>query len=723
MTVPDFHAVLDLDTERYAEYCPRVKRKGFRAEPFCLDPVSGADLIGRTAEKDRLIFELASNPGLILLHGDRGIGKTSLLRCLPELNTGHEFPVEYDAGKNLGFWDGIGEPLEKHVGISRDKMALNFSVTPPASPAQMPVFGIGSSVQHFQTPGEQARYGELCSKLTKLRRPVCVRIRDAYKLPGIDQRWLLQLPSDTGKVYVVLEAPDTYVEKLIAEVLREARRVLVGPLGRDAMLQVVARGGNWLTQENIDRVVASAAGNPYYLQSICYVLWHRWTASDYVSVGRTLENLGADTDIAGRLEIIHHEILDSIAQGTDLFRLIQAAAFAPVEFNEMVLRRLSGLDGTPFARALRQVRLRGILSSEARNSDRLRFYHPFFRDYVREQAPMDEHELNERRAKLIGEARDPETVQSMLAAHIDDEGLLMKLADNVSDASVLNELARRLWVAGRLEDAIHLLERMKGLSPGNRAVESAALGNLGLICEDQGELDKALGFHEEALALARKIGSPDGVALALAGIGSVCVRKDESDKALKYLEEALAINRKCGYKEGVATSLGNIGVVYGIKEEPDKALRYHMESLAIHREIGHQLGVANQLGNIGSMYRAKGEPDKALKNLEEALAIHREIGYQQGVALSLGNIGLVLTDVGKPEQALPMLAEALAILLPIEVAYGPEMVLTGLVECEDSLGRKLMMELLRETGLNDEAVAGRLRLVDQRRQAMSGQAE
>lgn|GEM_PF-4439156 len=695
-----------------------MKRKGPRTEPFCLDPVSGGDLIGRAAEKDRMRAELAGNPGLILLHGDRGIGKTSLLRCLPELNTGHEFPVEYDAGKNLGFWGGIGEPLEKHVGISRDKMSFNFGITPPVTSAQMPHFSIGPNIQHTLPPGEQARYGELCQKLKKLRRPVCVRIRDAYKLPEADQRWLLQLPSDTGKVYVVLEAPDTYVERLIAEVLREARRVFVGPLDRDAMLQVVARGGNWLTEANVDQVIASAAGNPYYLQSVCYVLWHRWTAGDNASVERTLQNLRADTDISERLGIVHREVLDSIGPGTDLFLIVQAAAFAPVEFNEMVLRRLSGLDGTRFARALRQVRLRGILSPETRNSDRLRFYHPFFRDYVREQAPMDERELNGRRAKLVGEVRDSQTVQLMLSAHIDDSDLLMKLADNVSDAIALNEVARRLWVTGRLDDAARLLERLRGLSHGNRRNEASAIGNMGIIYHAKGEPDRALQYYEEALAIQRGTGYQQGVTSQLCNIGLIYSDKGEPDKALNYYEEALAIAREIGYQQGLADALGNIGNIYRAKGERDKALKYHEEALTIDRRIGYQQGVASDLANIGAIYYDRGELDKALLNYNEALGTGRSMRWRECEAKSLGSIGLILSDMGKYEQGVAKLVEALGIFFAIGVAAGTRQVLTGLVRCEDELGRKRMEGLFKEAGLDDGAIADLLKRIDQRRQEM-----
>jgi len=85
------------------------------------------------------------------------------------------------------------------------------------------------------------------------------------------------------------------------------------------------------------------------------------------------------------------------------------------------------------------------------------------------------------------------------------------------------------------------------------------------------------------------------------------------------------------------------------------------------------------------------------------------------VAVDLGNIGLDLVNLKEHEEALPVLAEALTILLSIGVADGPRQALTGLVRCEDKLGRQRMQELLREAGLDDGSVLDMLGRIDQTR--------
>ena len=86
------------------------------------------------------------------------------------------------------------------------------------------------------------------------------------------------------------------------------------------------------------------------------------------------------------------------------------------------------------------------------------------------------------------------------------------------------------------------------------------------------------------------------------------------------------------------------------------------------------------------------------------------------MASDLANIGLVLKNVGKHEQAVPKLVEALGIFIAIGEAYGPRQCLAGLIRCEDELGRKRMEELFKKAGLDGEAIAGLLRMIDQMRQ-------
>ncbi|MCL5037559.1 MAG: tetratricopeptide repeat protein [Chloroflexi bacterium] len=269
-----------------------------------------------------------------------------------------------------------------------------------------------------------------------------------------------------------------------------------------------------------------------------------------------------------------------------------------------------------------------------------------------------------------------------------------------------------------LEIADSIRQKTGGEIPGKdiRSLEAAALGNISLIYQDRGELDKALRYHEDALKIHREIGYRQGEASDLINIGLIYQARGELDKALRYHEDALKIHREIGYRQGEANALSNfgliyneilkiadrirektgeetpgedirsheaatlsnIGLIYQDKGELDKALRYHEDALKIHREIGYRLSEASDLGNIGLIYKAMGALDKALRYHEDALKIHREIGYRQGEANALGNISLIYQARGELDKALRYHEDALKIHREIGYRLGEATALSNI---------------------------------------------
>jgi tetratricopeptide (TPR) repeat protein len=260
------------------------------------------------------------------------------------------------------------------------------------------------------------------------------------------------------------------------------------------------------------------------------------------------------------------------------------------------------------------------------------------------------------------------------------------------------------------EEAARLAEQF-----GDEEGKAPALGNIGVIYHDQGDLDRALQYKEQALAKAHQLGDQWAEAIYLANIGNIWHDKEDLDKALEYHEQALELSRDLGDKWGVSSDLASIASILRDKGALDEAQKYNTEALAMARKIGHRLGVATNLRNTASIYRYLGKLDEALKYGEAALTQARKVGAQSGVATDLGNIGLILTDQRKYELAVPKLAESLAILLASGFADGPRQVVTGLVKCEDKLGRERVEELLKQAGLDERAASDLLDRVDQMR--------
>jgi len=271
------------------------------------------------------------------------------------------------------------------------------------------------------------------------------------------------------------------------------------------------------------------------------------------------------------------------------------------------------------------------------------------------------------------------------------------------------------YTSGRADAALRDFEESERLAATLHAGRgrARALNNIGLIRRDRGELDPALATLSESLALTRGLADQWVVAILLGNIGNVWHDKGDLATALSYHEQALTATHEIGDRWGEACELGNIGSVYLDKGEPNRALRYYLQGLAMARAIGYQLGVATGLANVASICRSEGRLGKALQLEKEALAVARKAGDRIGMAAYLGNIGLDLMSRRKHSEAVPRLAAALTILSSVQVADGPRQALTGLVVCEDRLGRGRIEGLLREFGLREGKVEDVLDRMDQ----------
>ena len=94
-----------------------------------------------------------------------------------------------------------------------------------------------------------------------------------------------------------------------------------------------------------------------------------------------------------------------------------------------------------------------------------------------------------------------------------------------------------------------------------------ALGNIGLIYSDQGELDEALKYHQEALAIHKEVGYRQGEANQLGNIGLIYSDQGDLAAALKYLKEALEIFEAHGFAREVEQTKRNIAEIERMKDQ------------------------------------------------------------------------------------------------------------------------------------------------------------
>jgi len=218
-----------------------------------------------------------------------------------------------------------------------------------------------------------------------------------------------------------------------------------------------------------------------------------------------------------------------------------------------------------------------------------------------------------------------------------------------------------------LEQALDFAKQSLALSEAmdNKLGVMNAANDLGLVYHYQGDLDQALAYYRQSLATCEAIGHKRGIAAASSNIAMIFRLRGELDRALVYLQRDLAISEEFGARHGIMCAYGNMGIVYETRGDMDRALACYQEALAMSKAIGTRQGIAKALRRIAGIQLKRGAPDQALENLRQSLAICEAIGDKQGSSIVLDTIGAVYLAQDDTNRALTAYQRALALITEI----------------------------------------------------------
>ena len=106
---------------------------------------------------------------------------------------------------------------------------------------------------------------------------------------------------------------------------------------------------------------------------------------------------------------------------------------------------------------------------------------------------------------------------------------------------------------------------------------------LGSAAASSGDNQLASALIEQALVLAREVGSQWIVAYFLLTLGARAMDEAEYDKAASYYRECMPLFRDIDDVTGIACTLAGLGTVAWLQGDHERALRLHHESLANFR--------------------------------------------------------------------------------------------------------------------------------------------
>ncbi len=515
------------------------------------------DFVGRERYLDRLHAALVEQPGVFLLHGEPGCGKSTLA-------------LKFAWKAQVPSFDVVIVP-----GLAGSCTAEEIAVE---LAGRLKLQAVRSAPPETQLEAAQDWLRERLSLLVLDD----VRNDDARKLlPGPPAAVLATSRRrnwawvETGSRELVESFSPEEVEACFRKYLGEAAVAR----HRMALLQFAAR------MERLPMAIAVASA----------MLRDSADPVEEAALGLRLADLGSLTDVLEKAIQTQPERERGLLQAM--------AVCVPEGFWLPLAAQIAGLDD----HGLRDARDRLVNSSLLRvlDRDRRRFQlHALLREQLRQSAPLGE--LQERHAAALEVVFEDwetrwkdcrECLQEVIPAleHLWQTGA----PERMGELSYWGfELGRRI---GELEAAMRILMKRDSFWAGRDDDQAKgslmrSYGNQALILKAWGRLEEALALHQKTEALCLELGELDGLqtsygnqALTLQGLG----RLDEA-MALHQKEEALCL--ELGNWDDLQISYGNQALILRRWGQLDEAMALLKKQEALCLELGSQEGLQASYG-------------------------------------------------------------------------------------------------------------------------------
>jgi len=522
------------------------------------DPQYGDNFVGRGEEINELKEKIENNE-IVVITGDRGIGKTNLTLVVEK------------AMKEEKAWVFLKKRKCYHVDGTlfyddMNKIFMPDKISTGAS-RSVRIPGFGAGVGESWKPREPS----VLEYMEESKEKLIIFVENAHDLKEEEIKTISAGSRRNDQLKFVLEIATPYMRDVK---LRAGSYEVVElkELSADSIEKIVRKCCPNFSDTIVNGIVQHSKGYPYVARSLAYICDNKNTEEEMFKFLNTLSY----EDMKFNLGKIHKEVLETLNQ--DSQEVIKRLAIAPAT---LTLKLIEAFCGEEVDTSLNAIIERGILVESRENFYQI--YHPLFRVYLRNIQRIAFGNKKEIYCEAIEKVKSEFDSFFILLEVFNEPDIFKELIKRTENYGVINSIGSQACTWGELEQALyawsHLLERTKDK---DKKWESIARGNIGILYQIKGELDKALEYHGKALKLDEDLGIKERMAIGLGNIGTVYQIKGELDKDLEYFRKALKLNEELGSKVEMAADLGNIGNVYGIKGELDKALECYGKALKLN---------------------------------------------------------------------------------------------------------------------------------------------
>ena len=249
----------------------------------------------------------------------------------------------------------------------------------------------------------------------------------------------------------------------------------------------------------------------------------------------------------------------------------------------------------------------------------------------------------------------------------------LSLNDPSSIAPALLSIGVGHYREGELDSARVYAQRAEqiALRNGDRLTTANAIGILGSITKERGDLARAAELYARASAMRALIGDTRGYAADQNNLGLIAQERGDLRTASAAFNKALSTNVRDGRRGLAALNLSNLAGLASSNAEYARADSLYRRAVVEFRRSEDRAEAAFTLHELGRLQIRRGDYVQATASLSEALRIHLSTGAENEAIEVRNDLAAVRSASGDPEGALQLLrraeTEAIAAKAPPEL--------------------------------------------------------
>jgi two-component sensor histidine kinase len=256
-----------------------------------------------------------------------------------------------------------------------------------------------------------------------------------------------------------------------------------------------------------------------------------------------------------------------------------------------------------------------------------------------------------------------------------------------SEVNCMVMKANTLFLQAKYEESLTLFKEAAKESKKNGAkgIYCSAILNIGRIYLTWGEVDSALNYYENSLAIAKEINNKYLEGNAYGFIGELYLDQKKYDLAIDNILKAMEIFESERITAKVPYWQTMLGTGYLDMNNYEEALKYLRVARKNFIEMDDRWGLEELYRYIGSVHREMNDLDSAWIYYDRSLRLSREINEKAGECMALKSLGEVLIVREEYIKAINYLNEALRLNKEIRSTSGQIDILIDLGTCYISI--------------------------------------